>query len=190
MAIKPKTMIVDNATIYVAPSNVDLSKIDDIVSACVEANRLGLGKDKIKFSAKPSITQYDFAGRKDKAVKEMQEVSAWEVSLEGDCLDFNETVLKANMLKKTTATSTTHEVYAAIEGEIPADCYLDILVAGRVFGSTDKVIIALKNCLGSEFGLEFGDKDNIPVPLNLKPHYSIETLNNIPFKIITNKATA
>ena len=190
MAIKPKTMIVDNATIYVAPSNVDLSKIDDIVSACVEANRLGLGKDKIKFSAKPSITQYDFAGRKDKAVKEMQEVSAWEVSLEGDCLDFNGTVLKANMLKKATTTSTTHEVYEAVEGEIPEDCYLDILVAGRVFGSTDKVIIALKDCLGTEFALEYADSDNVAVPLNLTPHYSIDSLDEVPFKIITKKATA
>ena len=118
----------------------------------------------------------------------MQEVSNWEVSLEGDCLDFNEKVLKTNLIKKGTSTSTKNEVYEPLEGEIPSDCYLDIAIAGRVFGSTDKVIIVLKNCLGSEFGLEFGDKDNIPVPLNLKPHYTIESLNDIPFKIITKKA--
>ena len=190
MAIKPTKMIVDNAVLYTSSTGFDFDDIDAIVAACTDTNRLGLGKDKIKFTATPSIVQYDFAGRKDKAVKEMQEVSAWEVSLEGDCLDFNEKVLKTNLIKKGTTTSTKNEVYEPLEGEIPSDCYLDIAIAGRVFGSTDKVIIVLKDCLGSEFGLEFGDKDNIPVPLNLKPHYSIESLNDIPFKIITKKATA
>ena len=190
MAIKPTKMIVDNAVLYTTSTGFDFDDIDAIVAACVDENRLGLGKDKIKFTATPSIVQYDFAGRKDKAVKEMQEVSAWEVSLEGDCLDFNGTVLKANMLKKATTTSTTHEVYEAVEGEIPEDCYLDILVAGRVFGSTDKVIIALKDCLGTEFSLEYADADNVPVPLNLTPHYSIDSLNKVPFRIITKKATA
>ena len=73
MSIKPTKMIVDNAVLYTSSTGFDFDDIDAIVAACTDTNRLGLGKDKIKFTATPSIVQYDFAGRKDKPVKEMQE---------------------------------------------------------------------------------------------------------------------
>ena len=60
-------MMINNGVIYLVDTLADY-KIQTIVDSITADNKLGLGKDSIKFEAKPTITNYDFAGRNDRSI--------------------------------------------------------------------------------------------------------------------------
>lgn len=188
MSIMPKRMLVGDAVLYCGTFNFDDNE-DTIMGALTAENRLGLGKDKVKFTATPNVVDYEFSGRNDKAVKEMQSVCGWDVTVEGDCLDLNETVLTNCLMKKVEGTtSTKYDVYTGIEGKIPEDVYLDVAVVGKDHITGDLIAIVVKDCVGTEFALEFANnEEDVATPITLKPHYSIEALDAVPFKIIAPK---
>lgn len=188
MSVMPKRMLVGDAVLYVGTFNFD-DEVDTIMAQLTAENRLGLGKDKVSFKATPNIVDYEFSGRNDKSVKEMQGVCGWQVEVTGDCLDLNEKVLTNALMKKVEGTtSTKYDVYTGIEGKIPEDAYLDIAIVGKDHISNQLVAILVKDCIGTEFALEFANnEEDVATPLNLKPCYSIEELDKVPFKIIAPK---
>lgn len=188
MSVMPKRMLVGDAVLYVGVFNFD-DDADTIMAQLTAENRLGLGKDKVSFKATPNIVDYEFSGRNDKSVKEMQGICGWQVEVTGDCLDLNETVLTNALMKKVgTDPSTKYDVYTGIEGKIPEDAYLDIAIVGKDHISNKLVAILVKDCIGTEFALEFANnEEDVATPLNLKPCYSIEELGKVPFKIIAPK---
>lgn len=182
--LKPKNMLVDNATIYVG--TFDTSNVDTFISSLTDTNKLGLGKDSVKFSAKPNITEYDFAGKKDAKVVEMQSIENWEVTVEGDCLDFNANCIKLCGLKEKTQTtpSTTYKKYEPVVGSMENNM-LDIAIVGKIKDKTNVVAIVVKNGFNTEgVSLEFADKDNNAFTIKAVAHYFIDQLAEAPFCII------
>lgn len=189
--LKPKNMLVDNATLYVG--TFDTTDLDTFITSLTADKKLGLGKDSIKFSATPNITEYDFAGKKDAKVADMQSIENWEVSVEGDCLDFNENCITVCGLEKEvleTGSSTTYNKYVPVIGDME-DNMKDFVVVGKVKGSTNVVAILVKNCFNTDgISLEFADKDNNAFKLTLQAHYKIDALTTPPFEIIAPTVTA
>jgi hypothetical protein len=179
-------MVIGNATLYYG--SFDVSNIDTLLSGLTDDNKLGLGKDSVKFTAKPKITDYDYAGKEDRKVKNMEEITGWEVKVEGDCLDFNEKALKASLMKKdATNKSTTYDLYVPYP-ELNNDCYGDVLVVGRLKNNDKPIAIIVFNAYNSD-GIQFEckDKNNSAVKLAFEGSYSMENPNDTPFRIIVPK---
>lgn len=181
---REQNMIINNGVLYQVDALTDTS-IDTIIASIIDDNKLGLGKDSIKFEAKPSIVDYDFAGKFDRQMKGMREICGWEVTLEGDLLDFNEKLMKVTLMETVIDTSTDYKRYkpkAKLDDDVD---YSNIILVGTVKGSDNPVIILVKNCFSEEgISIELKDKDNSAVALTFKGSYEFDNADSVPFEII------
>ena len=175
-------MLINNGILYKAE---DVSSVDKILEAIKDANKIGLGKDSIKVTAKPKVTSYDFAGKLDNEYKEFEDITGWEVKMEGDCIDFNEEVLGLSLLEKETDNNTDYNVYTTKE-ELSDSDYINIICVGKIKGKDKNVIFILKNVF-NEDGIKatLKDKDNASVSLTFTAKCTLT--DKKPFKILTPK---
>ena len=178
-------MMINNGVIYLVDTLTDY-KIKTIVASITADNKLGLGKDSIKFEAKPTITDYDFAGRNDRSMKGMQEINGWEVSIEGDLLDFNEKLMNVTLLKEdTTETSEDYKKYvpkAKLEDDTD---YRNVVLVGTVKDSDKPIIIVVKRTFSQDgLSFELKDAENSAVSLTFKGSYEFDIDEDMPFEIL------
>lgn len=169
MSINIANMLINNATLYTAKVNRETEPtITSLISLIVDENKFGLGKDSIKFEAKPTITEYDFAGKLDDSYKDMEEITGWNVSLTGDVLDISEKVLEYSCFKKVEDTDTEYVRYEPCE-RINSEIYKDLIVVGEVKGKKEKIILIIYNTFNEDgLSIEFKDKDNNAASLSFK----------------------
>ncbi|GKX65836.1 hypothetical protein [Inconstantimicrobium mannanitabidum] len=181
-------MIVENGVFYYG--TFDTSNIDTFLAGLTDTQKLGLGKDSIKFNASPKLHDYDFAGKGDRKVKGMEGL-AWEIKASGTCIDFNDKVLGASLLEKDSSNaSTKFDVFKPLS-DIKTELYKDLLIVGKEKGKTDPVAILIKNTYNNNgVSLEMKDKENAGVSLEFEGHYDMTDLDDAPFRIFKPKDLA
>lgn len=182
-------MVIGNATLYYG--TFDDTNMQTLVASLTDANKLGLGKDSIKFAAKPKISDYDFAGKEDRKVMNMEEITGWDISVDGSCIDFNEKVLTASLMTKSTPLETdTYAVYTP-QSSLSTASYKDLVVVGKLKNNAQPVAILVKNTYNAD-GIQFEckDKNNAAIKFSFEAAYSMDALSEVPFKIITPKTAA
>lgn len=182
-------MVIGNATLYYG--TFDDTNMQTLISGLSDTDKLGLGKDSIKFSAKPKITDYDFAGKEDRKVMNMEEITGWDISVAGSCIDFNEKVLTASLMaKESGAEGDTFTVYTP-QSSLSTSSYSDLLIVGRLKNNASPVAVLVKNTYNAD-GIQFEckDKGNAAIKFSFEAAYSMDALDEVPFKIITPKTAA
>lgn len=184
---RKQNMLINNGVLYMAGELTDY-KIATILAAITDENKLGLGKDSIKFEAKPVVTDYDFAGRFDRSMKGMQEINGWEVSLEGDLLDFNTKLMDLTLLEEKAEAGETNTDYKKYVPKAKLDDstdYKNIILVGTVKDSDNPIVILVKRTF-SQDGLQFELKDaeNSAVSLVFKGSYDFDNDEDMPFEIL------
>lgn len=180
-------MAVNNATLYRAKIT-DLS-IEKIMKQIQDTNKIGLGKDSIKFEAKPSITSYDYAGKGDNDVKDFEEITGWSAKLTGDVLDLNEKLFNMSLMELQTDTNNKFKRYAPKE-VLDGSEYEDVLAVGTIKGTEDPIVIVVRNCFNEDgCTLEFKDKDNASASLTFVGKKDIKN-NSKAFEIIIPTITS
>ena len=159
---RPINELINNATLFINRTPLKDSEItiEKILSLMTVENRLGLGKDSIKFEAKPSVTEYDFAGKLDNSVKWFEEITGWKVSLEGDILDINKNLVDVSLMENLEDNNKDYKIFKAKERLKDTD-YSDIIVCGELKGTDKTVIIYVRNTFNEDgLSITFKDKDN------------------------------
>ncbi|MDS0525458.1 hypothetical protein NNC19_07190 [Clostridium sp. SHJSY1] len=184
-------MVIGNATLFYGDNYFNATNVDELIKSLTDDKKLGLGKDSIKFTAKPKITDFDFAGKEDRKVKNMEEITGWDIKAEGSLLDLNENVLSASLIKKDTKTSSeTYEVFIP-QPSLNNSSYHDLVILGRVKNNQYPIAIIVKNSYNAEgFSMEFKDKENDAIKMSFEGAYDMDKLDETPFKIIKPKAVA
>lgn len=182
-------MVIGNAKIYYG--TFDPTNIETMITGLTDAQRLGLGKDSIKFAAKPKITDYDFAGKEDRKVMNMEEITGWDISVSGSCIDFNEKVLTASLMTKKTPVEGDKYVVYTPQASLSTASYSDLLIVGRLKNNALPVVVLVKNTYNAD-GVQFEckDKDNAGIKFSFEAAYSMDALDKVPFTIITPKTAA
>ncbi|WP_338659733.1 hypothetical protein QJR30_07635 [Paraclostridium sordellii] len=136
--------VVDTASVYFGK----IGTINPKELSNLESHLLGVTRDTIKVEIKPNIKEVDFNGRKGRKVKDMNRILGWEAKAECEALEFTEKVLTASMFVKSDAKY------------VPAKdmSYNDVVLVGKVHGTSNPIIIHLKNAYNGE-GLSFEQKD-------------------------------
>ena len=159
---RPINELINNATLFINRTPLKDSEItiEKILSLMTVENRLGLGKDTIKFEAKPSVTEYDFAGKLDNSVKWFEEITGWKVSLEGDILDINKNLVDVSLMENLEDNNKDYKIFKPKERLKDTD-YSDIIVCGELKGTDKTVIIYVRNTFNEDgLSITFKDKDN------------------------------
>lgn len=182
-------MVIGNAKIYYG--TFDPTNVETMITGLTAADRLGLGKDSIKFAAKPKITDYDFAGKEDRKVMNMEEITGWDISVSGSCIDFNEKVLTASLMTKRTPAEADKYVVYTPQSSLSTASYSDLLIVGRLKNNNEPVAILVKNTYNAD-GVQFEckDKDNAGIKFSFEAAYSMDRLDEVPFLVITPKTAA
>lgn len=136
--------VIDTASVYFG--QIGAISPDDLSN--LETHLLGVTRDSIKVEIKPNIREVEFNGRKGRKVKDMDRVLGWEAKAECEALEFTEKILSAAMFVKS---GTKY---------VPAKdmSYNDVILVGKVQGTSNPIIIHLKNAYNGE-GLSFEQKD-------------------------------
>ena len=182
-------MVIGNAKIYYG--TFDPTNVETMITGLTDAQRLGLGKDSIKFAAKPKITDYDFAGKEDRKVMNMEEITGWDISVSGSCIDFNEKILTASLMTKATPLEGDKYVVYTPQSSLSTASYSDLLIVGRLKNNAEPVAILVKNTYNAD-GVQFEckDKDNAGIKFSFEAAYSMDRLDEVPFLVITPKTAA
>ena len=184
-----ENMMINNATLfYTKNACTTMAEIKTVLSTLDD--RLGLGKDSISFKASPKVVEYDYAGKLDRSCKEMEDITAWTVEVEGDVLDFKKTVLQVSLMEKVDSeTDTDFEIYSpksAFNNDYSD--YVTLLVVGRVKSNDKPIILKVNNTYNSEgFNIKFKDKDNAVTGVKFSGKYSFKNPTQKPFEIIIPK---
>lgn len=182
--INTMDMIVGSAKIYVGDFSANYKKPNALIASLGAENEFGLCKDGVKIKSEANIAEYDFNGKNDKTVKEMQEILGYTVEIEGELIDINETFLSMSGFKKETIEETgDYKIYNP--SALNDTDYKDIVIVGRLLGKDTVCAILCKNCYNSN-GIEFDtkDKENAGAKFKFNSCYSIEDMDATPISII------
>lgn len=181
-------MVIGNATIYYG--TFELTDLQTLKTSLTDTQKLGLGKDSIKFTAKPTITGYDFAGKEDRKVMNMEEITGWDINVSGSCIDFNEKVLTASLMTKSTTGAGEYTVYTP-QSKLSTGSYKDLLIVGTLKNNVLPIMVLVKNTYNAE-GVQFEckDKDNASIKFSFEAAYSMSALDEVPFTVIIPKTAA
>lgn len=177
--------LINEATLYKCS---DVSTAKKIIDAIVDDNKIGIGKDSIKFEASLQTINYDYAGKRDRQTKETEEATGWSVKLEGDLLDFNANLMGLSLMVKDAedTTATGYEIYNP-KDDLASTDFTNIICVGNLKNMATqektKGIIVVKNTYNSG-GLqaEFKEKDNSAWKLTFNGMYTLS--GDKPFAIL------
>lgn len=181
--VKAKEFIVDTPTLYYG--DIDLSN-PDTWSTLLKGKEIGYSKGGLKFSAKPTIRQIEYDGRMEKQVQGMDRITKWDISAEGEIVQFRPELLTMSLIKKGTTASTKFDVYEPSNELVTGD-YKPLVIVGKVHNSDEPIIIVVENTYNSE-GFEFEGKDNdeSSAKFTMNAHYKQDS-NEAPCKIYCKK---
>lgn len=137
------------------------------------------------FSAVPTIRRIEIDGVKG-AVKGLETIDEWEVTMTANVKEITANLLKSALAAGKSASSTTPAGTKITAGnDIVDGDYIDnITWVGRISGSSNPVIIVLKNALCTNgLTLTTADKQEGVIPLTFTGHYTADALDTPPFEI-------
>lgn len=182
---------INEATLYKCD---DVSSGEKIIAAITDANKIGTGKDSIKFEAALQTINFDYAGKRDRQTKETEEATGWSVKLEGDVLDFNTNLMGLSLMVKDTkdTSATGYDIYNPTDNLSSSD-FTNIICVGNLknMATQEKTqgIIVVKNTYNSG-GLqaEFKEKDDSAWKLTFNGMYTLN--GDKPFAILMPSQTS
>lgn len=183
MSEEIKHFIVDTPTLYYG--DIDLSNPDDW-STTLQGKEIGFSKGGVKFSCKPTIRQIEYDGRMERQVKGMDRITKWDISAEGEIVEFKPELLTLSLIKKGTIESTKFDLYQPSNSLEIAD-YKTLVIVGKVHLSDTPIIIVVENTYNGE-GFEFEGKDNDEgsATFTMNAHYKADS-DTAPCKIYVKK---
>lgn len=139
------------------------------------------------FSAVPTIRQIEIDGKKG-AVKGFEALDEWTVTLTANVKELTaENIALALAAGTTTAATNPSGGYTKITAgnELSDSNYsTNITWVGRLSGSSDPIIIVVKNALATNgLSLTVADKAEGVISMTITGHYTISDLNTPPFEI-------
>lgn len=158
---------------------------DTYASAKAAGKCLGATQGGGSFTAKPTLRQIDVDGAVGR-VKGLTDIETWEVSMSATLLETTVDNIKAALVAAVATKGTGTEVsgngiptnYTQIKGKagISDEDYIsDITWIGCLSGSTEPIIIQIKNALNEDgLNLSFAPKSEGKVALNLYSYNSLE----------------
>lgn len=184
MAAVAKQFIVDTPTLYYG--DIELSN-PDTWAETLKGKELGLSKDGIKFSCKPTIRQIEYDGRMEKQVQGMDRITKWDISAEGEIVQFRPELLPMALIKKGETESTKFDLYTPSNSLADSD-YKVLVIVGKVHNSDEPIILVVENTYNGE-GFEFEGKDNeeSTATFTMNAHYKQDS-DDVPCKIYCKKA--
>lgn len=170
--------------------NYDVSK--DTWETAKATKLLGATSGGGSFSAVPSIRRIEVDGVKG-AAKGMEAIDEWVVTLTANVKEITAEAIKLALAAAKSEAADAPADYTKISGknEISLDDYLDnVTWVGRLSGSNDPVIIAVKNALCTNgLTISFADKSEGLIPITVTGHYDPSNLETPPFAIYYPKVT-
>lgn len=176
-----KNVIIDGATLYY--TNTDITNPDTDIET-LKAGYFATAKAGVTILAKPIIREMEYAGKLGRKNVDDERIQGWEVTAECEVIDFHADVLTASLLEKGTTTGTKLEKYVP-KATMEATDYKNLVVVGRVKGTTEPAVAVIKNTFNAE-GLQFSMEDNNEAGNKMKfdGHYNGEEM---PFEIYLPK---
>ena len=129
MSAVAKQFIVDTPTLYYG--DIELSN-PDTWAETLKGKELGLSKDGIKFSCKPTVRQIEYDGRMEKQVQGMDRITKWDISAEGEIVQFRPELLPMALIKKGETESTKFELYTPSNKIEDADYKMLVIVVKSI----------------------------------------------------------
>lgn len=156
METKFNDIFIDEASLYF--TSADITKVDTLVTT-ISQDFLTLVKSDLAIKVKPVIRQLEYAGSKGNKNKGDERITGYEVSCEGEGLNFNVKLLSASlMVKDSTITSTKYDCYVP-KMTIDDTDYKSLVIIGTLQGATEKGIWVIENTYNDN-GFEFAFKEN------------------------------
>ena len=164
--------------------NYDVSK--DTWETAKATKLLGATSGGGSFSAVPSIRRIEVDGIKG-AAKGMEAIDEWVVTLTANVKEITADAIKLALAAAKSEAAAAPANYTKISGknEIALEDYLDnVTWVGRLSGSSDPVIIVVKNALCTNgLTISFADKSEGLIPITVTGHYDPSDLGTPPFDI-------
>lgn len=143
------------------------------------------------FAAVPTIRRIEVDGLKG-ATKGYETIDEWQVTLTANVKELTVDNLKLALATGSSTqgkypsatTSNNYNKITAANEIADADYTTNVTWVGRVSGSTDPIIIVVKNALCTNgLTLTTADKSEGVIALTLTGHYSVADLDTPPFEI-------
>lgn len=148
-------LIIDEATVFLTSNSIDT--VDTLLTA-IQNDLLGTIKGDFTVKVEPLIREMEYAGKRGNTHKGDERILGYNVTGEGEFMNFNTKVLETSFLKKVTTTSTKYDKYVPKSDIVDAD-YKHLVVVGKLKGETEKSIMVIKNTM-NRAGLEVTYKDS------------------------------
>jgi len=137
------------------------------------------------FSAVPEVRQVSVDGVKG-PTKGFEIIDSWTATLTANIKEVNASSI-ALALGATTINTTAETGYSQIKANADfadGDYLTNITWVGKISGSTNPIIIVLKNPLNlNGFSLAVADKAEGQVPIVMTAHYDPANIDAVPFEI-------
>lgn len=170
--------------------NYDVTK--DTWDTAKSTKLLGATAGGGSFSAVPTVRRIEVDGVKG-AAKGMEAIDEWVVTLTANVKEVTAEAIKVALGAAKTSAAEAPADYTMITAktEIALDDYLDNMTwVGRLSGSSDPVIIVVKNALSTNgLTISFADKSEGLIPITVTGHYDPEKLETPPFEIYYPKVS-
>lgn len=178
-----------SANIYLC-SGFDVTKLDaEITAKLIEDNLLVITDDGVSFEESKEIHSTQLAGFNEKKVKGFETIVRAEGKVSGTGRLVNSKLLESSLYTKETNTSTKYDVWGVKEGLIADGMYKDVVMVATNKASEKAQIIVLHNAYNSNLSLETKLSDDGSCSVEFVSEYSLDKLNEVPYKVITLKDT-
>lgn len=137
------------------------------------------------FAAVPTVRRIEVDGAKS-AVKGFEALDEWQVTLTANVKEITADTLKMALATGKSAKQSNGYEKITAAAELSDDCYIDnITWVGRISGSSEPVIIIVKNALCTNgLTLTPTDKSEGVVSLTLTGHSEATDVDEPPFVIL------
>lgn len=131
------------------------------------------------FSAVPTVRKIEVDGAKEN-VEQLQTIDQWVVTMTANVKE-----ITADSLQLALGASANSSGTITGKEDFTEDDYNDITWVGKLSGSSNPVIITVKNAVSlNGLSLTMADKAEAVIPITLTGHYSLDDLDTPPFEII------
>lgn len=158
-----------------------------------EEDIIGATRGGGSFTAVPTVHQAAVDGAPTYTVG-LERVDDWVVTLNATMVEVNDEAISralgVGVVKSETGSGTTKDTVFTVKRTVNDADYKDLYWVGDL-SNGQNVVIKLKNALNiSGFSLTVSDRGEGTYPLALIAHYTVDDLENAPFEITIERATA
>ena len=145
------------------------------------------------FTAVPTVHQAAVDGAPT-YTKGLERVDDWVVTLNATMVEVSDEAISralgVGVIKTKTGSGTTKDTVFTVKRTVNDADYKDLYWVGDL-SNGQNVVVKLKNALNiSGFSLTVTDRGEGTYPLALIAHYTVDDLENAPFEITIERATA